>query len=325
MTAKWTRSRAAGNCKSPQTDGLDNLVFVINANLQRLDGPVRGNGKIIQELESFFAGAGWNVIKVVWGSEWDELLARDTDGSLVRLMNNTPDGDFQTFKTESGAYVRENFFGRHENTLRLVENYTDEQIWKLRRGGHDHRKIYAAYKAATEHRGQPTVIIAHTIKGYGLGSAFEGRNATHQMKKMSLDDLKLFRDTMRIPVGDAELEENPYMPPYYHPGYDNEAIAYMRERREALGGYIPECRVKHTHVAIPDDSTYAVAKKGSGTQEIATTMAFVRVLKDHRSKEFGPRIVPIIPDEARTFGMDAFFPSAKIYNPKGQLYTSVHS
>jgi len=239
-------------------------------------------------------------------------------------MNVTPDGDYQTYKAESGAYVRENFFGRDPRALELVKDLSDEQIWNLKRGGHDYRKVYAAFKAATEHKGQPTVILAKTIKGYGLGPSFEGRNATHQMKKMTLDNLKTFRDAMRIPISDAQLEENPYLPPYYHPGNDDESIRYLHERRRELGGYLPERRTSHTAITLPDDSAYAIAKKGSGTQEIATTMAFVRLLKDlMRAKDFGNRIVPIIPDEARTFGMDAFFPNAKIYNPNGQHYTSV--
>ncbi|MFB2555939.1 pyruvate dehydrogenase (acetyl-transferring), homodimeric type [Herbiconiux liangxiaofengii] len=313
-----------GQLQVAANDGLDNLNFVINCNLQRLDGPVRGNGKIIQELESFFRGAGWNVIKVIWGREWDDLLARDTEGALLNLMNTVPDGDFQTYKAESGAYVRENFFGRDPRALKLIEGYSDDQVWNLKRGGHDYRKVYAAFKAASEHKGQPTVILAHTIKGYGLGPSFEGRNATHQMKKMTLDNLKMFRDEMHIPISDAQLEENPYLPPYYKPGEDDEAIQYLHERRRALGGYVPERRTKHTAITLPDDSSYQTLKKGSGTQEIATTMAFVRLLKDlTRSKDFGNRVVPIIPDEARTFGMDAFFPSNKIYNPKGQTYTSV--
>jgi pyruvate dehydrogenase E1 component len=313
-----------GQLQVAANEGLDNLTFVINANLQRLDGPVRGNGKIIQELESFFRGAGWNVIKVVWGREWDDLLARDTDGALLNLMNVTPDGDYQTYKTESGAYVRENFFGRDERALALVKDYSDDQIWGLKRGGHDYRKVYAAYKAAVEHKGQPTVIIAKTIKGYGLGKHFEGRNATHQMKKMTLDDLKHFRDEMHIPIADAQLEENPYLPPYYNPGQQDETIQYLLERRRALGGFLPERRSTHVGLTLPDDSAYSQPKKGSGTQEIASTMAFVRLLKDLlRAKDFGHRIVPIIPDEARTFGMDAFFPTAKIYNPNGQHYTSV--
>ncbi|WP_261163926.1 pyruvate dehydrogenase (acetyl-transferring), homodimeric type [Microbacterium sp. Marseille-Q6965] len=313
-----------GQLQVAANEGLDNLTFVINCNLQRLDGPVRGNGKIIQELESFFRGAGWNVIKLIWGRGWDDLLARDVEGALLNLMNTTPDGDFQTYKAESGAYIRENFFGRDPRALELVKDYTDEQIWNLQRGGHDYRKVYAAYKAAMEHKGQPTVILAHTVKGYGLGPHFEGRNATHQMKKMTLDDLKLFRDTMDIPVSDAQLEENPYQPPYFNPGPQDETIQYMLERRKALGGFLPERRSTHVGLELPQDKDYSLPKKGSGSQQVATTMAFVRMLKDlMKVKGFGNRIVPIIPDEARTFGMDSYFPTAKIYNPHGQNYTSV--
>ena len=305
-------------------DSLDNLTFVVNANLQRLDGPVRGNGKIIQELESFFRGAGWNVIKVIWGREWDALLSKDSDGALVDLMNKTPDGDYQTYKAESGGFIRENFFGRDLRTRQMVEGLTDDQIWGLKRGGHDYNKIYAAYQSAVNHKGQPTVIIAKTIKGYGLGKSFEGRNATHQMKKLTLDNLKDFRDEMRVPITDAQLEADPYRPPYYHPGQDNPEIQYMQERRRELGGYLPERRKDFVSFALPEDKAYEIAKKGSGNQEIATTMAFVRMLKDLlRSEESGPRIQLIIPDEARTFGMDAFFPTAKIYNPNGQKYLSV--
>ncbi|MBJ7281073.1 MAG: pyruvate dehydrogenase (acetyl-transferring), homodimeric type, partial [Rhodoluna sp.] len=304
-------------------DGLDNLTFVINCNLQRLDGPVRGNGKIIQELESFFRGAGWNVIKVIWGREWDSLLGADNDGALVDLMNATPDGDFQTYKTMDGGFIREHFFGRDPRTAKLVEGMSDAQIWGLKRGGHDYRKIYAAYAAALAHKGQPTVILAKTIKGYGLGKAFEGRNATHQMKKLTLENLKSFRDDLDIPISDAALEADPYQPPYFRPESSPE-LDYMHERRKALGGYIPERRSKYVSFELPDDKAYEISKAGSGTQEIATTMAFVRLLKDLlRTPELGPRIVPIIPDEARTFGMDAFFPTAKIYNPRGQHYMSV--
>ncbi|MBW9094704.1 pyruvate dehydrogenase (acetyl-transferring), homodimeric type [Microbacterium jejuense] len=313
-----------GQLQVAANEGLDNLTFVVNCNLQRLDGPVRGNGKIIQELEAFFRGAGWNVIKVVWGREWDDLLARDDSGALLNLMNVTPDGDYQTYKAENGAYVREHFFGRDERAAALVKDYSDEQIWNLKRGGHDYRKVYAAFKAAVEHKGQPTVILAKTIKGYGLGPHFEGRNATHQMKKMTLEDLKHFRDGMQIPISDAQLEANPYLPPYFHPGEQDETIQYMLDRRRSLGGYLPERRSHHVPISLPGDEAYALPKKGSGNQEIATTMAFVRLLKDLlRSKDFGHRIVPIIPDEARTFGMDAYFPTAKIYNPNGQHYTSV--
>ena len=305
-------------------DKLDNLTFVVNCNLQRLDGPVRGNGKIIQELEAFFKGAGWNVIKVVWGREWDALLSKDNDGALVDLMNATPDGDFQTYKTMDGGFIRENFFGRDSRTAALVADMTDAQIWALKRGGHDYRKIYAAYQAALAHKGQPTVILAKTIKGYGLGKAFEGRNATHQMKKLTLDNLKSFRDDMEIPITDAQLEADPYQPPYYKPADDTPEIQYMHERRKALGGYIPERRSKYVSFELPEAKSYEVAREGSGTQEVATTMAFVRLLKDLlKTPGLGPRIVPIIPDEARTFGMDAFFPTAKIYNPRGQHYISV--
>lgn len=313
-----------GQLQVAANEGLDNLTFVVNCNLQRLDGPVRGNGKIVQELESFFRGAGWNVIKVVWGREWDDLLARDTEGALLNIMNSTPDGDYQTYKAESGAYVREHFFGKDERALNLVKDLSDDQVWQLRRGGHDYRKVYAAYQAALAHKGQPTVILAKTVKGYGLGPHFEGRNATHQMKKMTLENLKTFRDTMHIPITDAQLEENPYLPPYYHPGAQDDTIQYMLERRKNLGGFLPERRATHVPLSLPGDNSYALPKKGSGTQEIATTMAFVRLLKDLlRSKDFGHRIVPIIPDEARTFGLDAYFPTAKIYNPNGQQYTSV--
>ena len=305
-------------------DGLDNLTFVVNANLQRLDGPVRGNGKIIQELESFFRGAGWNVIKVIWGREWDDLLNQDQDGALVDLMNKTPDGDYQTYKAESGGFIRENFFGRDPRTAALVEGMSDDQIWGLKRGGHDYNKIYAAYNAAVNHKGQPTVIITKTVKGYGLGKSFEGRNATHQMKKLTLDNLKGFRDEMRVPITDAQLEADPYQPPYYHPGPDAPEIQYMHDRRRELGGYLPERSSKYIDFKLPEEKAYDAPRKGSGNQEIATTMAFVRMLKDLlRSEDTGPRISMIIPDEARTFGMDAFFPTAKIYNPRGQHYMSV--
>jgi pyruvate dehydrogenase E1 component len=304
---------------------LDNLTFVVNCNLQRLDGPVRGNGKIIQELEAFFRGAGWNVIKVVWGRGWDPLLAADRDGALVNIMNETSDGDYQTFRANDGAYVREHFFGRDPRTRAMVEGWSDDDVWwKLKRGGHDYRKVYAAYKAATEHTGQPTVILAKTIKGYGLGSHFAGRNATHQMKKFTLEDLKGLRDSLRIPITDEQLEANPYLPPYYHPGNDDPTIQYLRERRSKLGGSLPQRRVEHKALDLPPESAYDGVKRGSGKQQIATTMAFVRLLKDlMRDKEFGKRVVPIIPDEARTFGMDSFFPTIKIYNPHGQQYTSV--
>ena len=303
---------------------LDNLTFVINCNLQRLDGPVRGNGKIVQELEAVFRGAGWNVIKVIWGSGWDPLLQADRDGALVDIMNSTRDGDYQTFKANDGAYVREYFFGRDPRTAKMVENWTDEQIWALRRGGHDYRKIYNAYKEAMEFKGAPPVVLACTIKGYDLGTHFAGRNATHQMKKLALDDLKQFRDRLEIPISDKVLEADPYRAPYFHPGADDERVQYLVERRHALGGFVPERRTKYTPLPIPGQKAFDGVKRGSGKQEVATTMAFVRLLKDlMRDKNFAPHVVPIIPDEARTFGMDSFFPTIKIYNPHGQNYTPV--
>ncbi|WP_030910309.1 pyruvate dehydrogenase (acetyl-transferring), homodimeric type [Streptomyces sp. NRRL F-5126] len=303
-------------------EGLDNLTFVVNCNLQRLDGPVRGNGKIIQELESVFRGAGWNVIKLVWDRTWDPLLAQDTDGVLVNRLNTTPDGDFQTYATETGGYIREHFFGDDHRLRAMVENMTDEQILHLGRGGHDHRKVYAAYAAAKAHRGQPTVILAQTVKGWTLGPNFEGRNATHQMKKLTADDLKRFRDRLHLPIPDKDLEGG--APPYYHPGRDSEEIQYMHDRRRSLGGFVPTRVVRAKPLALPGDKAYATVRKGSGQQQIATTMAFVRLLKDlMRDKEIGRRFVLIAPDEYRTFGMDSFFPSAKIYNPQGQQYASV--
>jgi len=305
---------------------LDNLTFVVNCNLQRLDGPVRGNGKIIQELEAQFRGAGWNVIKVIWGREWDVLLNADKDRALVNLMNNTLDGDYQTFKANDGAYVREHFFGRDPRTKALVENMTDDEIWALKRGGHDYRKLYAAYAAAQAHTGQPTVILAHTIKGYGLGSGFAGRNSTHQMKKLKNADLKNLRDSLHIPITDEQIDADPYLPPYYNPGTEDPTIQYMLERRRALGGFVPERRTTYTPLQLPGDKTYELLAKGSGTQEVATTMALVRLFKDLvKDKEIGKRIVPIIPDEARTFGLDSIFPSAKIFNTLGQNYRSVDS
>ncbi|WP_367136929.1 MULTISPECIES: pyruvate dehydrogenase (acetyl-transferring), homodimeric type [Streptomyces] len=303
-------------------EGLDNLTFVVNCNLQRLDGPVRGNGKVMQELESQFRGAGWNVIKLVWDRSWDPLLAQDRDGVLVNKLNSTPDGQFQTYATETGAYIRDHFFGDDHRLRKMVEGMTDDQILHLGRGGHDHKKIFAAYAAAKAHKGQPTVILAQTVKGWTLGPNFEGRNATHQMKKLTVEDLKRFRDRLHIPIADKELESG--LPPYYHPGRDSEEIQYMHDRRSSLGGYVPTRVDRSKPLALPDDKAYATAKKGSGQQSIATTMAFVRILKDlMRDKEIGKRFVLIAPDEYRTFGMDAFFPSAKIYNPLGQQYESV--
>ncbi|WP_431033165.1 pyruvate dehydrogenase (acetyl-transferring), homodimeric type [Streptomyces sp. P6-2-1] len=303
-------------------ENLDNLTFVVNCNLQRLDGPVRGNGKIIQELESQFRGAGWNVIKLIWDRSWDPLLAQDRDGLLVNKLNTTPDGQFQTYATETGAYIREHFFGGDQRLRSMVEGMSDDQILHLGRGGHDHRKVYAAFSAAKEHKGQPTVILAQTVKGWTLGPNFEGRNATHQMKKLTVADLKGFRDRLHLPIPDKDLEGG--LPPYFHPGRDSEEIQYMHERRQALGGYVPTRIVRAKPLDLPGDTAYATVKKGTGQQSIATTMAFVRLLKDlMRDKGIGRRFVLIAPDEYRTFGMDSFFPSAKIYNPLGQQYESV--
>jgi len=313
---------AVGALTLAAREELDNLTFVVNCNLQRLDGPVRGNGKIIQELESLFRGAGWNVIKVVWGRRWDQLLAADRDGALVNLMNSTPDGDFQTYKSEDGAFVREHFFGRDPRTARLVETWTDDEVWNLQRGGHDYRKMYAAYEAASKVKGQPTVILAKTIKGWTLGSHFEGRNSTHQMKKLTLEDLKEFRDRLHIPIPDSAMD--PYLPPYYHPGASNPVVEYALETRRKLGGSVPSRRVTNTPLKLPGDSAYEAVRRGSGKQPIATTMAFVRMFKDLlKDKNIGHRFVPIIPDEARTFGMDSLFPTAMIYSPHGQQYISV--
>lgn len=301
---------------------LDNLTFVVNCNLQRLDGPVRGNGKVIQELESFFRGAGWNVIKVIWGRGWDRLLAADRDGALVNLMNSTPDGDYQTYKAEDGAYVREHFFGRDPRTRKLVEGMSDKEVWELQRGGHDYRKVYAAYKAAMDHKGQPTVILAKTIKGWTLGNHFEGRNSTHQMKKLTAEDLANFRDRLYLPIPDEQLDKT--LPPYYKPAPDSDEMQYMEERKRQLGGSIPRRSYAAKPLKAPDDKAFEVVRRGSGKQEVATTMAFVRLLKELiKDPELGPRFVPVIPDEARTFGLDSLFPTKKIYNPHGQNYTSV--
>jgi pyruvate dehydrogenase E1 component len=301
---------------------LDNLTFVVNCNLQRLDGPVRGNGKIIQELESIFGGAGWNVIKVVWGRGWDPLLAQDREGALVNIMNTTLDGDYQTFKGESGAYVREHFFGKDPRTAAMVANWSDDDIWNLKRGGHDYRKLYAAYTAATQNNGKPTVILAKTVKGWTLGSHFEARNSTHQMKKMSLEDITEFRDRLEIPLPDSALDK--YTPSYFKPSPDSPEAKYLAERRAELGGTVPRRRMISKPLQLPADSVYESVRRGSGQQEVATTMAFVRMLKDLVKDEgIGKRIVPIIPDEARTFGLDSLFPSLKIYSPHGQQYTAV--
>ncbi len=305
---------------------LDNLTFVINCNLQRLDGPVRGNGKIIQELEAFFRGAGWNVIKVIWGRDWDPLLAQDVDGVLVNKMNTTPDGQFQTYAVETGEYIRDNFFGDDPRLRKMVEQLSDDDLRKLSRGGHDYHKVYAAFKGAREHVGQPTVILTHTIKGWTLGKDFEARNATHQMKKLTKAELKEFRDRLYLPIPDAALEAE--LPPYFRPDENSDEIQYMRERRAALGGYLPKRVVRakplNLPAGVPAAGPYADLTRGSGRQPIATTMAFVRLLKDlMKNPDIGARFVPIIPDEARTFGMDSLFPTAKIYSPHGQTYDAV--
>ena len=304
-------------------EGLDNLTFVVNCNLQRLDGPVRGNGKIIQELESYFRGAGWNVIKVVWGREWDRLLDADRDGALVDLLNATPDGDFQTYKSESGAFVREHFFARDPRTLRLVEDMTDAEIWGLKRGGHDSRKVYAAYDAALRHRGQPTVVLAQTIKGWTLGSHFESRNSTHQMKKLTLEDLRAFRDRLEIPLDDSQLDAD--LPPYVKPASGSAELEYLHERRRELGGYVPDRTVSTAaRCGCPAKRRTQSPREAPGASRWPPPWRFVRLLKSlMKDPEIGHRFVPIIPDEARTFGLDAFFPTKKIYSPHGQHYLSV--
>ena len=305
------------------TQQLDNLTFVVDCNLQRLDGPVRGNGKIIQELEAFFKGAGWNVIKVIWGREWDVLFQADKEGALVNLMNEVRDGDYQGFRANDGSFVRDSFFGRDPRTKAMVADWTDDQIWSLKRGGHDYHKVYAAYRAATAYKGQPTVILAHTVKGYALGTNFAGRNSTHQMKKLNSADLRLLRDTLHLDIPDAQLED-PYNAPYFKPDPSEPAMEYMIEHRKQLGGYLPERRVFSGGVELPAQKHYDAITTGSGKQKVATTMALVRLIKDiAKDKAFGFRLVPIIPDEARTFGLDAMFPTAKIFNTLGQQYTSV--
>ncbi len=302
-------------------EGLDNLTFVVNCNLQRLDGPVRGNGKIIQELESAFRGAGWNVVKVIWAREWDDLLARDVDGVLVQQMNETLDGEFQKFTVAGGAYIREHFFGPDPRLRKLVEHLTDDDLAKLRRGGHDYRKVYAAYKAATEHKGAPTVILAKTVKGWTLGSGVEARNITHQAKKLSENELRVFRDRLQLPIPDAKLKDAPY----YHPGPDSDEVQYINERRKALGGPIPRRVIRRDQLPAPAPGVDAEFADGSATP-VSTTMVFTRILRNLiRDKELGPRIVPIIPDEARTFGMDPLFKEVGIYAALGQRYEPVDS
>ena len=299
---------------------LDNLIFVINCNLQRLDGPVRGNAKIIQELESDFRGAGWNVIKVIWGSAWDPLLAKDKKGLLLDRMEEAVDGEYQAYKAFNGAYVREHFFGKHPELKAMVANMSDDDIWRLNRGGHDPHKVYAAYAAAVAHTGQPTVILCKTVKGYGMGEAGEGKNITHQQKKMGEDALKHFRDRFSIPVSDEQIAEAPY----YRPPEDSEEMIYLRERTEALGGFLPQRREKSQALAIPDISIFSNVLDGSGDREMSTTMAFVRLLNALvRDKTIGPQVVPIVPDEARTFGMEGMFRQLGIYSAVGQLYEPV--
>ncbi|MCC5809769.1 MAG: pyruvate dehydrogenase (acetyl-transferring), homodimeric type [Ectothiorhodospiraceae bacterium] len=298
-------------------EGLDNLVFVVNCNLQRLDGPVRGNGKIIQELEGEFRGAGWNVLKVVWGSGWDALLAKDEKGLLRKRMEECVDGEYQNFKAKGGAYTREHFFGKYPELKDMVSNMSDEDIARLSRGGHDPHKVYAAYHTAVNTKDQPTVILAKTVKGYGMGRSGEGQNITHQQKKMALDALKEFRDRFDIPVPDDQLEKTPF----YKPADDSPEIKYLKERRKALGGYLPQRRTDAKPLKIPELSAFDLLLKDSGDREMSTTMAFVRILAIlARDKELAKHIVPIVPDEARTFGMEGLFRQMGIYASKGQLY-----
>jgi len=314
---------AVGALTLAARDGLDNLTFVINCNLQRLDGPVRGNGKIIQELEATFTGAGWNVIKVIWAREWDALLARDYDGMLVDRMNETVDGDWLKYTVETGAYIREHFFGTDPRLLQMVEQMTDEDIKRLRRGGHDHKKVYAAYAAAVETRGRPTVILAQTVKGWTLGPGAEARNMTHQMKKMKLDELKKFRDRLELPIPDRKLDD----PPYYHPGPDSPEVQYLLERRRALGGCVPKRIVRVKPMPPPGDKVFAEFSTGTRQdQMVSTTMAFGKLLRNLlRDPAWGKRVVPIIPDEARTFGMEVLFREIGIYAAGGQRYEPVDS
>lgn len=300
-------------------ENLDNLIWVVNCNLQRLDGPVRGNGKIIQELEGAFRGAGWNVIKVIWGSDWDALLAKDEKGLLVKRMEEAVDGDYQKYSVEPGSYTRKHFFGKYPELLRMVNHLTDDQIHKLLRGGHDPKKVYAAYKAAVEHRGQPTVILAKTVKGYGLGEAGEGRNITHQQKKLNEKELREFKERFRIPIGDEEVVETPF----YRPPVDSPETKYLLERRKSLGGFLPKREIRIGPMEVPALEAFSEFLKANPL-EASTTMVFVRILtKLLRDKQIGRNIVPIIPDEARTFGLDALFRQVGIYSPKGQLYEPV--
>ena len=307
-----------GAITMPVREGLDNLVFVVNCNLQRLDGPVRGNGKIIQELEAAFLGAGWNVIKVIWGSGWDALLAQDHNGMLRRVMEECVDGEYQNFKSKGGDYIREHFFGRFPETRAMVANLSDAEIYNLKRGGHDSLKVHAAYRAASDHKGQPTVILAKTVKGFGMGSAGEGQNIAHQKKKLDVDDIREFRDRFNIPVSDKDLEDVPFC----LPAKGSQEMEYLHERRQALGGYLPQRRSRSTSIKAPALDVFQAQLDGSGEREASTTMAFVRMLTALiRDKQIGKHIVPIVPDEARTFGMEGMFRQVGIYASEGQLYT----
>lgn len=304
-------------------ENLDNLIFVVNCNLQRLDGPVRGNGKIIQELEGVFRGAGWNVLKVTWGRHWDQLLANDKDGMLQKLMDEAVDGDYQNCKAKGGAWTRKNFFGRYPETLKMVEHLSDDDIWRLNRGGHDPYKVYAAYHEAVNHTGQPTIILAKTVKGYGTGATGEASNISHNVKKLPMDDLKQFRDRFDLPIKDEDLPSLPY----FKPAEDSPEMIYMRKHREKLGGFIPQRRMQsEIQLAIPGLSALDAVLKGSGDREISTTMAYVRILGAlAKDKNIGQNIVPIVPDEARTFGMEGMFRQLGIYSAKGQKYEPVDS
>ncbi len=311
---------ALGAISLAAREKLDNLIFVVNCNLQRLDGPVRGNGKIIQELEAVFRGAGWNVIKVIWGSYWDPLLARDKDRWLERRMEEAVDGDYQTYQVKGGAYIREHFFGKYPELKEMVANMNNDDIWRLNRGGHDPHKVYAAYAAAVKHQGQPTVILAKTVKGYGMGEAGEGQNPTHQQKKMGDEALKAFRNRFNIPISDAEIPKAPF----YKFADDSPEMKYLRERREALGGWLPSRHEYAKPVVIPDLNTFDMFFKDSGERTFSTTMAFVRMIATlTRDKHIGQYIVPIVPDEARTFGMEGLFRQIGIYSSVGQLYQPV--
>lgn len=299
---------------------LDNLIFVVNCNLQRLDGPVRGNGKIIQELEGVFHGAGWNVIKVIWGSRWDALFARDKDGLMQKRMEECVDGDYQAYKANDGAYVREKFFGQYPELKKMVEHLSDDEIWRLNRGGHDATKVFAAYAQAVENKGSPTVILAKTIKGYGMGAAGEGQNITHQQKKMTIEQLRAFRDRFSIPISDDNIADVPF----YRPPEDSPEMRYLHQQRKALGGYLPARNSEYEVLPIPPLSAFSSVTEGMGQRELSTTMAFVRILSILlKDKVIGPRIVPIVPDECRTFGMEGLFRQIGIYSPVGQLYTPV--